>query len=140
MGQMRDVISDNSKSHSIRLSSWRINRIIWESNRFMFDFVYKNNTPSMRKNNLKILQGRNLNATIWLIWSLQGYEILCSVVALGNRDTKKEKNAMCRVPLKSRSSASKYTPSHRTGCICCASGSGRFCGPIWWNYLNSDPY
>lgn len=39
----------------------------------------------------------------------------------------------CRVPMKKRAPQQKITPDVQTGCICCASGDGRFGGPIWWN-------
>jgi len=39
----------------------------------------------------------------------------------------------CRVPLRVRSNQQKVTPDVQTGCISCASGDGRFGGPLWWN-------
>jgi bud site selection protein 31 len=35
--------------------------------------------------------------------------------------------------MKKRAPQQKITPDVQTGCICCASGDGRFGGPIWWN-------
>ena len=43
------------------------------------------------------------------------------------------RRAMCRVPMKKRAAQQKITPDVQTGCICCASGDGKFGGPIWWN-------
>ena len=37
------------------------------------------------------------------------------------------------VPMKSRAPAQRIQPDVQTGCVCCASGDGRFGGPIWWN-------
>ena len=39
----------------------------------------------------------------------------------------------CRVPLRKRAPQQRITPDIQTGCISCASGDGRFGGPIWWN-------
>jgi hypothetical protein len=39
----------------------------------------------------------------------------------------------CRVPLKVRGAQQRITPDVQTGCISCASGDGRFGGPLWWN-------
>ena len=44
----------------------------------------------------------------------------------------------CRVPLKKRAPQQKITPDIQTGCISCASGDGRFGGPIWWNTPMED--
>ena len=44
----------------------------------------------------------------------------------------------CRVPMKKRAPQQKITPDVQTGCICCASGDGRFGGPIWWNTPMED--
>jgi bud site selection protein 31 len=35
--------------------------------------------------------------------------------------------------MKNRAPQQRVTPDVQTGCICCASGDGRFGGPIWWN-------
>ena len=37
------------------------------------------------------------------------------------------------VPMKSRAPAQRVQPDVQTGCVCCASGDGRFGGPVWWN-------
>ena len=39
--------------------------------------------------------------------------------------------SMCRVPMRLRQGQSRVSPDVQTGCICCASGDGRFGGPIW---------
>lgn len=35
--------------------------------------------------------------------------------------------------MRQRAAQQRITPDVQTGCICCASGDGRFGGPIWWN-------
>ncbi|KAJ9527855.1 hypothetical protein QJQ45_005503 [Haematococcus lacustris] len=39
----------------------------------------------------------------------------------------------CRVPLALRGAQQRITPDVQTGCVSCASGDGRFGGPVWWN-------
>lgn len=38
-----------------------------------------------------------------------------------------------RVPLALRAAQQRITPDVQIGCISCASGDGKFGGPIWWN-------
>ncbi len=40
--------------------------------------------------------------------------------------------------MKKRASQQRITPDVQTGCICCASGDGRFGGPVWWNTPMED--
>lgn len=37
----------------------------------------------------------------------------------------------CRVPLGKRAGQQRITPDVQVGCISCASGDGRFGGPVW---------
>lgn len=66
-------------------------------------------------------------------WRKPGYEILCSTLAINKSNHNFGTTAHCRVPLKKRAPQQKITPNVQTGCISCASGDGRFGGPIWWN-------
>ena len=43
------------------------------------------------------------------------------------------KELACRVPLRLRGAQQRITPDVQTGCISCASGDGKFGGPVWWN-------
>ena len=40
--------------------------------------------------------------------------------------------------MRQRAPQQKLTPDVQTGCVCCASGDGRFGGPIWWNTPTDD--
>ena len=35
--------------------------------------------------------------------------------------------------MRQRAAQQRITPYVQTGCICCASGDGKFGGPVWWN-------
>lgn len=66
-------------------------------------------------------------------WRKPGYEILCSLLAIQKSNHNFGTTSHCRVPMKNRAPQQKITPDVQTGCICCASGDGKFGGPIWWN-------
>ena len=66
-------------------------------------------------------------------WRKPGYEILCSLLAIQKGNHNFGTTSHCRVPMRKRAPQQKVTPDVQTGCICCASGDGRFGGPIWWN-------
>jgi bud site selection protein 31 len=66
-------------------------------------------------------------------WRKPGYEILCSMLAIQKGNHNFGTTSHCRVPMKNRAPQQRVTPDVQTGCICCASGDGKFGGPIWWN-------
>ena len=66
-------------------------------------------------------------------WRKPGYEILCSLLAIQKGNHSFGTTSHCRVPMKRRHSDNRISPDVQTGCVCCASGDGRFGGPIWWN-------
>lgn len=66
-------------------------------------------------------------------WRKPGYEILCSLLAIQKGNHNFGTTSHCRVPMKLRAPQQRITPDVQTGCICCASGDGKFGGPIWWN-------
>ncbi len=66
-------------------------------------------------------------------WRKPGYEILCSLLAIQKGNHNFGTTSHCRVPMKKRAPQQRVAPDVQTGCICCASGDGRFGGPIWWN-------
>ena len=49
------------------------------------------------------------------------------------RSTASADTVAYRVPLKVRGAQQRITPDVQTGCISCASGDGKYGGPIWWN-------
>jgi bud site selection protein 31 len=66
-------------------------------------------------------------------WRKPGYEILCSMLAIQRGNHNFGTTSHCRVPLRLRAAQQRVTPDVQTGCISCASGDGKFGGPIWWN-------
>jgi hypothetical protein len=66
-------------------------------------------------------------------WRKPGYNILCSMLAIQKNNHNFGTTSHCRVPMKQRGAQQRITPDVQTGCICCASGDGKYGGPIWWN-------
>jgi bud site selection protein 31 len=66
-------------------------------------------------------------------WRKPGYEILCSMLAIQKGNHNFGTTSHCRVPMNKRAAQQRVTPDVQTGCICCASGWGKYGGPIWWN-------
>lgn len=63
-------------------------------------------------------------------WRKQGYEKLCSLSAIGTKNTNFGTTSICRVPLAKRASTA-IVPTAATGCVsCCSCDKGT---PIWWN-------
>lgn len=71
-------------------------------------------------------------------WRKPGYEILCSMLAIQKGNHNFGTTSHCRVPMRNRAPQQRVTPDVQTGCICCASGDGRFGGPVWWNTPQED--
>lgn len=71
-------------------------------------------------------------------WRKPGYEILCSMLAIQRNNHNFGTTSHCRVPMRQRAPQQRITPDVQTGCICCASGDGKFGGPIWWNTPMDD--
>ena len=59
-------------------------------------------------------------------WRKPGYEILCSLLAIQKGNHNFGTTSHCRVPMRQRAAQQRVTPDVQTGCICCASGDGRF--------------
>ena len=64
-------------------------------------------------------------------WRKPGYEILCSMLAVQKGNHNFGTTSHCRVPLSKRAGQQRITPDVQIGCISCASGDGRFGGPVW---------
>eukprot|EP00878_Enallax_costatus_P007784 GHUV01008147.1.p1 GENE.GHUV01008147.1~~GHUV01008147.1.p1 ORF type:complete len:223 (+),score=42.67 GHUV01008147.1:574-1242(+) len=71
-------------------------------------------------------------------WRKPGYEILCSMLAIQKGNHNFGTTSHCRVPLRLRAAQQRVTPDVQTGCVSCASGDGKFGGPIWWNTPMDD--
>ncbi|GMH43094.1 hypothetical protein BSKO_11016 [Bryopsis sp. KO-2023] len=130
--QMKEAVNEEHEGKRRAELTYKIHRIHWEKNRFIFDLMYQRKVMSRE---LFDYLGREKIADASLIakWRKPGYEILCSMLAIQKGNHNFGTTSHCRVPLHVRSSQQRITPDVQTGCISCASGDGRFGGPIWWN-------
>ncbi len=62
------------------------------------------------------------------------FKCLCKPHTLYNLEGLHDKpHVLGRVPLALRGAQQRITPDVQIGCVSCASGDGRFGGPVWWN-------
>jgi|TARA_B110000003_G_scaffold60163_1_gene60337 bud site selection protein 31 len=130
--QMKDAVNEEHEGKRKNELSWRIHRIHWEKNRFVFDLMYKRKAL---KRELYDYLCREKIADQALIskWRKPGYENLCSLLSIQKSATNFGTASICRVPMASRAPQQRLTPNVKTGCISCCSGDGIMGGPIWWN-------
>lgn len=130
--------------------NWKIHRIHWEKNRFIYDLMYVRKVMSKElvrwvaarvdtaHTNHHLVQFDYLvrekfaDGALIAKWRKPGYEILCSMLAIQKGGHNFKTTSLCRVPLRQRAPQQRCTPSVETGCISCASGDGRFGGPVWY--------
>lgn len=131
-GQMKEAVNEEHEGRRKNELAWKIHRIHWEKNRFIFDLMYQRKVMSkplfeylVRE---KIADGGLISK-----WRKPGYEILCSMLAIQKGNHNFGTTSHCRVPLHKRGSQQRLTPDVQIGCISCASGDGKFGGPVWWN-------
>jgi len=135
--QMKDAVNEEHEGKRKNELTWRIHRIHWEKNRFIFDLMYKRKAL---KRELYDYLCREKIADQALIskWRKPGYENLCSLLSIQKSATNFGTTSICRVPMASRAPQQRLTPNVKTGCISCCSGDGIMGGPIWWNTPITD--
>lgn len=130
--QMKEAVNEEHDGKRRAELSWKIHRLHWEKNRFIYDLMYKKKV--MQKELFEYLVREKIaDGALISKWRKPGYEILCSMLAIQKGNHNFGTTSHCRVPMKLRSGQQKITPDVQTGCISCASGDGRFGGPVWWN-------
>ncbi|GAX79871.1 hypothetical protein CEUSTIGMA_g7311.t1 [Chlamydomonas eustigma] len=130
--QMKEAVNEEHEGKRKAELSWKIHRLHWEKNRFIYDLMYQRKV--MSKELFEYLTREKIaDGSLISKWRKPGYEILCSMLAIQKGNHNFGTTSHCRVPMKQRSSQQRITPDVQNGCISCASGDGRFGGPIWWN-------
>merc|ERR1712172_345466 len=130
--QMRKAVTEDAEKKRKHESLWKIQRIHWEKNRFIFDLTYKRKLISNELFNW-LVRERIADGVLISKWRRPGYEILCSMLAIQKCFHNFRTTSHCRVPIKHRPPNMTITPNVQTGCISCCSGDGKFGGPVWWN-------
>jgi len=130
--QMNDAVSEDHEGKRRAELNWKIHRIHWEKNRFIFDLMYKRKVMSRTLYDW-LVREKVADGALIAKWRKPGYENLCSMLAIQKGNHNFGTTSHCRVPMKKRAAQQKVTPDVQTGCISCCSGDGKFGGPIWWN-------
>jgi len=130
--QYKKIILSQNRETNTKINFWKIYRLHWEKNRFIFDLFYNKKILSLKI--MKSLISNDLvDKELLKIWTLKGYEIVCSTNVLKFTDKTPINTSICRVPLTIRSRKTYLFPDSKIGCISCSSGDGINGKPIWWN-------
>jgi len=135
--QMKDAVAEEHEGKRRHELTWKIHRIHWEKNRFIFDLMYKRKVMSRELYDW-LVREKIADGALIAKWRKPGYENLCSMLAIQKGNHNFGTTSHCRVPLKKRAPQQRITPDVQTGCISCCSGDGKFGGPIWWNTPMDD--
>ncbi|KAI3438040.1 hypothetical protein D9Q98_000483 [Chlorella vulgaris] len=135
--QMKDAVNEDTSGKRRNETTWKVTRIHWEKNRFIYDLMYNRKVMS-RELYEWLVREKMADGALISKWRKPGYEILCSLLAIQKGNHNFGTTSHCRVPLRQRGAQQRISPDVQTGCICCASGDGRFGGPIWWNTPMED--
>lgn len=129
---MKEAVNEDHQGKRKNEAGWKIHRLHWEKNRFIYDLMYVRKVMSKELFDW-LVREKIADGAIIAKWRKPGYEILCSMLAIQKGNHNFGTTSLCRVPMKNRTPQQRITPDVQTGCICCASGDGKFGGPIWWN-------
>jgi len=135
--QLRDAVNEEHEGKRRAETTWKVHRLHWEKNRFLHDLMYVKKAMSRELFDF-LVTNKVADGALIAKWRKPGYELLCSTLAVQKSGTAFGTTALCRVPLRSRAPQQRLQPSVMTGCVSCASGDGRFGGPIWWNTPMED--
>lgn len=135
--QMKEAVNEEHEGKRKVEGTWKIHRVHWEKNRFIYDLMYVRKVMSRDLFDWLVRQ-KVADGALISKWRKPGYEILCSMLAIQKGNHNFGTTSHCRVPMRVRGQQQRVTPDVQTGCICCASGDGRFGGPIWWNTPMDD--
>jgi bud site selection protein 31 len=130
--QLRDAVNEEHEGKRRAELTWKVHRLHWEKNRFVYDLMYVKKAMSKELFDF-LVSNKVADGALISKWRKPGYELLCSTLAIQRGGTAFGTTALCRVPLKQRAPQQRLQPSVLTGCVSCASGDGRFGGPVWWN-------
>lgn len=129
---MKKAVNDEHEGKRKAELTWEIHRIHYEKNRFIYELMYQRKVMSKELFDY-LCREKIADQALIAKWRKPGYEILCSMLAIQKGNHNFGTTSHCRVPMRNRASQQRITPDVQTGCISCASGDGKFGGPIWWN-------
>ncbi|GIL45603.1 hypothetical protein Vafri_2792 [Volvox africanus] len=130
--QLKEAVNEEHEGKRKTELTWKIHRLHWEKNRFIYDLMYQRKVMSKELFEW-LVREKVADGALIAKWRKPGYEILCSMLAIQKGNHNFGTTSHCRVPLRARAKQQRITPDVQTGCISCASGDGKFGGPVWWN-------
>ena len=99
--QMRDAVAEEHEGKRKNELTWRIHRVHWEKNRFLFDLRYKRGALSQELYDY-LCREKIADQALISKWRKPGYENLCSLLSIQKSDTNFGTASICRVPIASR--------------------------------------
>ncbi len=125
--RMREALNAPMDDKRRNELSWPMHKIHYEKNRYLHDMHYKEHAISKKLLDY-LVKEKLCDGKLIAKWRKQGYERLCSLLAITKSNTNFRTVSVCRTPLRDRTG--QIMPNVMTGCVSCASGDG---GPIWWD-------
>lgn len=130
--QLRDAVNESHAGLKKNETTWKVHRIHFEKNRFIFDVYHKRKQISKELYDF-LVREKIADGGLIAKWRKPGYENLCSLLAIQKGNHNFGTTALCRVPLAQRSKEQQHAADAQIGCVACATNDGLFGGPIWWN-------
>ena len=97
---MKDAVAEEHEGKRKNELTWRIHRVHWEKNRFIFDLRYRKKVMSEELYNY-LCREKVADQALISKWRKPGYENLCSLLAIQKSDTNFGTASICRVPMAS---------------------------------------
>ena len=95
---MKDAVAEEHEGKRKNELTWRIHRVHWEKNRFIFDLRYRKKVMSEELYNY-LCREKVADQALISKWRKPGYENLCSLLAIQKSDTNFGTASICRVPM-----------------------------------------
>lgn len=122
--QMKEAVNEEHEGKRKTELTWKIHRLHWEKNRFIYDLMYQRKVMSKELFEW-LVREKVADGALISKWRKPGYEILCSMLAIQKGNHNFGTTSHCRVPMRARASQQRITPDVQIGCISCASGDGK---------------
>jgi len=127
--KMKDAVEEPHEGKRKAESLWKVHRIHYERNRYIYDLCSKQADISKKLLDW-LIEEKIADGNLIAKWKKPGYEKLCSLMAISRKGHNYGAVSVCRIPLKQRS-LDRRAPCVETGCISCCSSD--FGSPIWWD-------
>lgn len=118
--ELRTVVADDASTKRKNEATWPVHQINWQRSRYIYDMYYTYKKISKELFEWCISQ-KIADGPLMKQWRKQGYERLCSMLAINPKNFNYGTVSICRVP-RSQLREGQIVESVLTGCRGCASG------------------